>query len=114
MGYVGAGFSRRTRARNRSASGQAEAKAMRMRLALSPTRAATLSSRRRKVVNSALARAAVLCIACWMRHSIQYAAGCSIRRICLALAARHEDRSLARWDLWRIDWHVARQRAHTE
>src|SRR3546814_1310069 len=51
MGYVGAGFSRRTRARNRSASGQAEAKAMRMRLALSTTRAATLSSRRRKVVN---------------------------------------------------------------
>lgn len=32
-------------------------------------------------VNSALARAAVLGIACWMRHSSQYAAVCSIRRI---------------------------------
>jgi hypothetical protein len=40
-------------ARSRSASGQAEANATRMRVALSMTRAATLSNRRRSVVNSA-------------------------------------------------------------
>jgi hypothetical protein len=59
-GYVGAGLSARTMARSRSASGQAEANATRMRVALSMMRAATLISRRRRVVNSALARAAGL------------------------------------------------------
>jgi hypothetical protein len=63
-GYVGAGLSARTMARSRSASGQAEANATRIRVALSITRAATLSCRRRRVVNSAFARAAVFGIAC--------------------------------------------------
>jgi len=53
--YVGAGLSAATTALKVLASGQAEAKATLMRLAVSMTRAATLMSRRRKVVNSAQA-----------------------------------------------------------
>ena len=48
------------RPRKRSASGQAAAKASRTRLAVSMTRAAILIRRRRKVVNSALARSRAL------------------------------------------------------
>lgn len=58
-------------ARSTSASGHAEANVtrMRVRVALSMTRAATLRNRRRRALNSALARAAALCIACWTRYS---------------------------------------------
>lgn len=56
---------------NTLASGQADAMATRMREAFSMTRAATLSSRMRRVANSAAASAAVLGISCWMRHISQ-------------------------------------------
>jgi hypothetical protein len=69
--YVGAGRRLMAMALNTLASGQADAKATRMRVAVSMTRAATLSSRKRKVANSATARAVVLGIACWMRHISQ-------------------------------------------
>ena len=83
--YVGAALSPVAMVRNKAASGQAEAKATRMRVAVSMTRAATLSSRRRRVANSALASAADLGIACWMRHMSQYAAVWRINRIWFAL-----------------------------
>lgn len=70
-GYVGAGLKAAATFWNVLASGQAEAKAMRMRVAVSMTRAATLSSRKRKVANSATASAVVVGIACWMRHISQ-------------------------------------------
>ena len=73
-GYVGAGLSAVAMVRKTAASGQAEAKATRMRLALSMTRAATLSSRKRSVANSAVASAVALGMACWMRHISQNAA----------------------------------------
>ena len=64
VGYVGAGLSAATMAWKVAASGQAEAKATLIRVAVSMTRAATLMSRRRKVENSATARAAVFGISC--------------------------------------------------
>jgi len=67
-GYVGVGRKLVAMSLNTLASGQAEAKAMRIREALSMTRAATLSSRRRRVANSAAASAVALGMACWMRH----------------------------------------------
>jgi hypothetical protein len=51
-----ANWTQRPRLANSSASGHAAAKAMRTRLAVSVMRAAILSSRARKVVNSALAK----------------------------------------------------------
>ena len=51
-----AGWTHRARLANSSASGHAAAKAMRTRVAVSVMRAAILSSRARKVVNSALAK----------------------------------------------------------
>ena len=70
-GYVGAGRRPVAMALNRLASGQADAKATRMRVAVSMTRAATLSSRRRSVANSAVAREVALGMACWTRHISQ-------------------------------------------
>jgi len=74
-GYVGAGLSAVAMIRKTAASGQAEAKATRMRVAVSMTRAATLSNRRRSVANSAVASAAAFGISCWMRHISQQRIG---------------------------------------
>jgi len=74
FGYVGAGLSAVAMVLKTVASGQADAKATRMRVALSMTRAAILSSRRRSVANSAVASAVALGISCWMRHISQNAA----------------------------------------
>jgi len=63
-GYVGAGLSAVAIVWKAAASGHAEAKAIRMRVALSMTRAATLSSRRRSVANSAVTSAVALGISC--------------------------------------------------
>ena len=51
-----AGWTQRARLANSSASGHAAAKAMRTRVAVSVMRAAILSNRARKVVNSARAK----------------------------------------------------------
>ena len=70
-GYVGAGRRLVAMALKTPASGQADAKARRIREEVSMTRAATLSSRRCSVENSAVASAVVVGIACWTRHSSQ-------------------------------------------
>ena len=73
--------------------------AMRMRLAVSTTRAATLMRRMRMAANSAFLSAAVAGTACRSFHISQYAAVWRMRRIWLALADRHEVRSLFNWVL---------------
>ena len=77
------------------ASGQAAAKARRTREAISTTRAPSFKSRRRMVLNSAVASACALGIASRTVSISQYAAVCKISRIWLASGLRQLVRSEA-------------------
>src|SRR5690348_11644992 len=79
-GHGPAGCRLRAMLRNRSASGQAAAKAMRTRVAVSVMRAAILSSRARKVANSASASGWSFGMTSRTVSMSQYAAVCSTRR----------------------------------
>src|ERR1051325_9739606 len=93
--YGPVGISAAAMWRIKVASGQAAAKARRTRDAISITRAPSFKSRRRMVLNSAVASACVLGIASRSVSISQYAAVCRMSRIWLARGLRQLVRSEA-------------------